>query len=376
MFNRNIRKLLKIFLILMLSFPLLGLEAIKIAAIYSMSGEAKIQSEEHLIVTRYAIEEINNNGGILGLPVELIEIDNESTGLGSRRAAIRAVEEEVVAVLGPSWSSHALAMAPVLQTAGIPMISPTATNPGVTEIGNYIFRACFIDSFQGEIIARFAREELGAERAVILINSGYVFCSELARIFHSSFVSLGGSIIEIIDYSEDITDYIQMLQNLETESFDLFFLPGYTRDSAQIIKAADELGIMKPFIGGDGWSHLMYNYAGEALHGHYHLTHWDKFIDNEISRSFVEKFSKIYEFSELNAGMALAYDAAYLLFEAINLAGNLNRDEIRDAISSNRNFVGVTGPVKFNSMRNPVKSGVMLQFIDGDSIVVKEISFE
>jgi len=364
-------QLLQGILLCLLVVPAFSAETIKIGAIYSKSGEAKTISEEFLIVTRFAIKEINSNGGVLGKQLELLEFDNESTGLGSRNAARRAVQEKVVAVLGPSWSSHALGSAPVLQKAGIPMLSPTATNPSVTLVGDYIFRICFIDSFQGRMLAKFAKEDLKAQRAVILINTGYVYSTDLADMFKISFQDLGGQVVKMIDYAEDSTNYSEMLQALQGISYDVVFIPGYTRDSAQIIDKATEMGLQTTFLGGDGWSHLMFDYIGDGLNGNYYLTHWDKTLATERSKTFVKKISHFFNFSKINAGMALSYDTVYLLADAIIRANSSNPGAIQEALASTTDFTGVTGMVEFDRNRNPIKPAVILQFQDRKTVAVK-----
>ena len=353
---------------------LMAEETIRIGAIYSLSGEAKNISDEHLIATRFAVREINKNGGVLGRQLELIEVDNESSGIGSRNAAQFLVRQKVVAVVGPSWSSHALSVAPVLQKAAIPMLSPTATNPRVTLVGNYIFRICFIDSFQGEMLAKFAYTDKGLKRAVLLVNSGHVYSTDLADVIEKSYEQLGGKVLRSIDYVEDVSNYREILQSLKDIKYDMIFIPGYARDAAHIIKTAEELGIETVFIGGDGWSHLMYKYGGSSLNGNFYLTHWNKSVPDKLSQDFVKKISTLFRPSQINAGMALAYDTIYLLADAITRVNSIEPAAIRDALANTRKFTGVTGNVQFDKDRNPIKPAVVLEFMNGDAIVVKTIS--
>ncbi len=348
-------------------------ESIRIAAIFSQTGEASSISDEHLITVRFAVDEINNNGGILGKRIELIELDNKSTALGSRQAAIRAVNEKVVAVLGSSWSSHALGMALVLQEAGIPMLTPTATNPKVTEVGDFIFRTCFIDTFQGEVLANFAYNYLKARHVAILTNTDQIFSIELAKQFYYSFNSLNGKIVAELDYVENMTNYGDLINKLMQYNFDAVFLPGYTRDSALIIKRARALGLDSVFLGGDGWSHLMYNYAPESLNNTYYLTHWHASQSDKRSIAFLNKIKTLYSDEEINAGMALAYDMVYLLADAIERAHSTDRDRIRDALASTTAFIGVTGKIKYDKNRNPIKPAVIVKFENGSSISVKRV---
>jgi len=348
-------------------------DPIKIAAIFSMSGEVVAISIEHLMTVRLAVEEINANGGVLGRPIKLIELDNQSTALGAQAAAIEAVRQNVQAVVGGSWSSHALGMAKVLQTAKIPTLSPTATNPKVTKIGNYIFRTCFIDSFQGEMLARFVHEDLKLQKMVVLTNVDQIYSMDLSRQFIKSTRSFGGQISAEFDYIESLTQYKDLVARLLTYEFDAVMLPGYTRDSAQIIKTAREMGINKIFIGGDGWSHLMLNYAFKELNNCYYLTHWHKDLQDKKSIEFMDKIVQKFGRIKVNAGMALSYDTIYLLADAIQRARSTEPKAIRDALAKTRDFVGVTGRISYDKNRNPLKPAVILKFENGVSKLVKQI---
>jgi len=369
------KKIGLIFLIILVSSNVWGSKnVIKIAAIFSQSGEAMQNSIEHLMTARYAIEEINRSGGILGKQISLIEIDNKSSALGSRHAAQKAVKENVIAVIGGSWSSHALGMARVLQKAKIPMITPTATNPKVTEIGNFIFRVCFIDSFQGKILAKFSHGDLKAKNMAVLTNTDQVYSIELARQFSQEFKNLGQTIVIELDYIETAPDFKGLIKDLSQYQFDAVFLPGYTRDSAQIVKTSRQMGIHVPFLGGDGWSHRMLNYASRELDNTYYLTHWSKENLDKKSTKFVKKISQLFEFSRINAGMALSYDAVFLLADAIARAGVLDTGQIRQALEMTRNYDGVTGLISFDSRRNPVKTAVILQFKNNKTRVVRQLA--
>ena len=348
-------------------------DEINIAAIFSQTGGAAAISNEHIVAVRFAVDEINRNGGVLGKKIKLIIFDNDSSALGSRQAAKAAVKAGVVAVLGGSWSSHALGMAPVLQKAGIPMLSPTATNPQVTAVGDYIFRVCFTDPFQSKIAAKFAYDDLKKKRAVVLTNIDQVFSIELSKQFKQSFQDLGGEIVASLDYVENIAGYGKLIEDLGRYNFDLIFLPGYTRDSAQIIKKAREIGIETTFLSGDGWSHLMYKYAPNSLDNSYYLSHWDRALTDQKSVDFTRKISSVVAENEVNGGTALAYDMVYLLVDAIRRAGTVDRKKIRDSLAATENFVGVAGSIKFDQQGDPIKPAVVLKFDHGGVSLVKQV---
>ncbi len=353
--------------------PVFAQVPIKVAAIFSMSGEAVAISIEHLATARFAVEEINAGGGVLGRPVKLIELDNQSTALGSRKAAMEAVKLGVSAVVGGSWSTHAVGMAQVLQHAGIPTISPTATNPKVTEIGDYVFRACFIDSFQGKMLARFVHEDLKVKQVAVLTNVDQVYAIDLSRQFIDGLKRFGIQVSAELDYVESLTHYTDLVAMLSTYEFDAVMLPGYTRDSAHIIKTARAMGVNKVFVGGDGWSHLMLNYADKELDNCYYLTHWHRELQDDKSIAFMEKIVQRFDRSKVNAGMALSYDAVYLLADAIQRANSTEPEEIREAMARTTDFIGVTGRISYDENRNPLKPAVILKFENGMSKVVKQI---
>ena len=191
LFNKFLK--VTIFSLFFLLFPwrAQGEEQVKIALIFAVTGEAAVEGLDYCLAIYLAVEEINSKGGILGKPLEVVEFDNKSTALGSRQAALKAVESKVTAVIGAIWSSHSLAIAPVLQKAGIPMITPLSTNPKITKIGDYIFRVCFTDQLQGKAMAKFARQDLEVQTAVVLKNVNSDYSIGLAKSFQEATLKKG-----------------------------------------------------------------------------------------------------------------------------------------------------------------------------------------
>jgi branched-chain amino acid transport system substrate-binding protein len=231
---------------LTLSVPCAAFEPVKVAAIFAKTGLASHTDAFALRGVALAVEEINENGGLLGHPVQLIEIDNQSTPLGSKQAAKTALNLGVTAVIGCCWSSHSLAMAPLLQEASVPMISPLSTNPEVTRVGDYIFRVCFVDSFQGQVMARFAIEDLHARSAVVLINVSSPYSMDLSDFFIKSFTAAGGQVLWKGKYREKAVDFSEILDEVRRHAPDAVFLPGYAPDSALIIRQATANGHTDP----------------------------------------------------------------------------------------------------------------------------------
>lgn len=331
--------------------------AVKIAAIFSQTGIAAEGNTHAIQAVRMAVEEINDAEGVLGEPLELLLLDNQSTPLGSRTAARAAVAARVVAVIGPSRSSHAIAVADVLQQAKIPMITPDATDPRITRIGDYIFRACLSDEFQGQHLAQFARRGLKAKTAVVLVNHTEAYSMGLATIFKAAFVQNGGQLLWEGDYKGNAVDFSPLLIKVQRLRPDLVFIPGYSRDSGLIAKQAASMGIKTQFLGGDGWDgRSIIDYGGGALEGSFYMTHWHPDVSFPSNRQFIRLFrERIGTTSDIMASGPLAYDAVRLLTDAIARAGRSTPDRIRDALSATRHFEGVSGRIRFDVNGDPLK---------------------
>lgn len=347
-------------------------ETIKVAAIFAKSGEAAISNAMVFNGIQFAVAEINKKGGLLGKIVEIIEIDNQSTALGSKAAAEKAVEAGVQAVIGGSRSSHALAMAPVLQAAHIPMISPSATIPELTAIGDHIFRTCFTDDFQGKILAIFILRDLTAGTAVVLTNTGSKYSLGLAKVFSEQYRKAGGEILLEGEYLENVTDFEMLLKNVQVLNPKVVFLSGYFRDTGIIMKTAKALGLKLQFVGGDGWNEdLLYQYAGDAAEGSYACSSWSRSSTDVLNRWFVDTFEKTY--GRITSFMVpLAYDSSTLLADAITRADSQDPVKIRDALAATRGLKGVTGDITFDENRNPLnKSAVILKYEKNATVYYK-----
>ncbi len=345
-------------------------DTVKVAAIFAETGKGASTGKMFFDTSRFAIDEINRAGGLLGKKIELTELDNQSKPIGSKIAAQKAVQAGVIAVIGASWSSNSLAAAPVLQAARIPMISPSSTNPDVTLVGDYIFRVCFLDSFQGTVMADYAFKDMKAETSAVLINADSRYSAELADVFIKRFSGLGGKILFKDNYLQDSANFSSLLENVKKNQPDVIFVPSYPRDSAFIIRQARKMGLKTTFIGGDGWSSRMYEYAGEDIRGNYYSASWHRDIKGEANQAFLENYEKKYGLLT-RAAAPLTYDAFMLLADAVNRANTLDRSKIREALASTKNFQGATGNIRMNQNGDPVKSVVILKLDKGTSIFVK-----
>ena len=350
-----------------------ALAPIRIAAIFSQTGIAASHNAPLLAMTELAVEEINAHGGLLGRQVELIKLDNKSTPIGATMAAKEAVEMDVAAVVGAHWSSHSLAMAPVLQAAGIPMISPGSTNPDVTLVGNYIFRACFLDSFQGRAMARFAIDDMKARSAVVLRNIDEAYSIMLADYFLKDFQANGGKILADLEYRGDAINFTEGISRIKKLAPDIVYLPGYTRDSGLLIKQARGMGLETAFLGGDAWDEIE-KYAGDAIDGSYQSAPWHPEVPYRRSWDLQKLYREKFGIQISNMSAPLAYDAVNLLAEAIKNCGSVDGVKIRDALAAIQNFEGATGAISFDDNGDPKNKKVfIIRFQNGVRVFHKAI---
>jgi branched-chain amino acid transport system substrate-binding protein len=349
-------------LILMLSLTISSaVEYINVGAIFALTGPASINNKTKIKTLKIATSEINKTGGLLGKKINLIFYDNNSTALGSKLAAEKAVKDGVIAVIGASWSSHSLAIAPILQKNKIVEISPMSTNPKYTLIGDYIFRVCFNDIFQGKAIAKFVKKNLKAKRVIVFTNEGNSYSPTLSKSFINNFTKLGGVIIDERGYLEDVTDYKDLFKNFSKLNPDIVVLTGYERDAAFIIKRARDLGIKTIFVGGDGFSVNMRNYEKNGLNGNYFVAEWSKEFKTKESQDFINFMENRIQ-SKITSEMAVYYDSIEILFQAIKNAQSTDSTKIRDALYKMKSYKGVTGPITFDKNGDANKQIVILQF--------------
>lgn len=350
---------------------------IRVASIFARTGVGAEENSPNYRIVKLAADKINAAGGVLGRALEVVEFDTMSTPLGARQAALDAVKAGVVAVVGPSWSSQAMAMGTVLQQAGILMLGATTTAPEVTGVGDYIFRVCYTDELQAAVLARFARQDLGAARAVVVTIAGDVYSEGLSTGFSTHFTELGGTVIRQVRYLQDAMDFTAQVEAVRQEAPDLVFVAGYTRDSGLLLKQSRGAGLDMPFLGGDGWTALEhYPYLDPAKGENYYVSHWHPGDDSLVSREFVGLLHQEFGPNALNmidAGNANAYDALCLLADAIRRAGSAEPTAIRDALAATDGFQGVTGTISFKGSRDPVKPMVVLRITPDAVQFVKKV---
>jgi branched-chain amino acid transport system substrate-binding protein len=322
---------------------------------------------------KMAADEINAAGGINGKQVELLVQDDRSDASEAATIVTKFVTQDMVhAVIGEVASSRSIAAAPIAQNAKIPMLTPSSTNPEVTKKGDFIFRSCFIDPYQGAAIAQFAAKTLGAKTAAIMVDRKNDYSTGLEKVINETFTRFGGKIVATQSYQEGDQDFNAQLTSLKGANPEVLFVPGYYNDVGLIAKQARDKGITVPLIGGDGWdSEQLYKIGGTALNGSYFTNHYSPFDTDPRVVKFVNDYKQRYN-STPDALAATAYDAANIMFDAIKRSKSLSGPDIRDALAATNAFPGVTGTVTFNQQRDAVKPIVMIEIKPGGTYAVKE----
>ena len=352
-------------------------ETIKIGEYASLTGkEASFGQQSHKGLT-LAIEEINAAGGALGRKLELFTEDNQTKPGESATAAKKLISrDKVVALIGEVASGRSLEAAPIAQAAKIPMIAPAATNPKVTQTGNYIFRVCFIDPFQGTVMAKFAQNDLKAKRVAILSSVSNAYSVGLAKFFKETFVANGGLVVSEKNFSEGDKDFRAQLTAVKAANVDAIFVPSYYTEAALIARQARDLGLTVPLFGGDGWvADQLLEIGGDALNGCYYSTHFSPENQDPVVQAFVKKFKARWGANENpDAFAALGYDAAFVLVDAIKRAGTTDGPKLRDALAATKNFAGVTGVTNIDANRDASKPAAIIAIKGGKLEFLKTVA--
>jgi branched-chain amino acid transport system substrate-binding protein len=315
-----------------------------------------------------AVEAINQSGGVLGKKLKVLVEDDQGKPEEAQTVVTKLINKDrVVALLGEIASSNSLAAAPVAQSSRIPMVSPGSTNPKVTMVGDYIFRVCFIDPFQGQVMAKFAANTLKVKKVAVLRDIKSDYSVGLAKFFVEGFGKLGGTIVTDESYSQGDKDFTAQLTSIKGKNPEAIFIPGYYTEVGLIARQARKLGIKVPLLGGDGWdSSKLWEIGGEALNGCYYSNHYSVDDPSPILQKFVKDYKARYGTtadSIPDAMAALGYDAALVLADAIKRAQSARPDSIRMALAQTKGFMGVTGNTTLDENRNAVKPAVVLEVV-------------
>lgn len=355
--------------------PKLNENEIRIGEYGSLTGaQATFGTSTHEGI-QLAVDEVNAAGGINGKTLKVITIDDEGKPEEASTSVLKLItRDKVQVVLGEVASSLSLAAAPICQDRKIPMITPSSTNPKVTQVGDYIFRVCFIDPFQGQVMADFALQNLKGKTAAILRDQKSDYSMGLADFFVKRFKEKGGTIVDDESYVAGDVDFKSQLTAIRGKKPDVIFMPGYYGEVGLVAKQARELGVMVPLLGGDGWdSEKLYEIGGKALDGCYFSNHYSAESADPKVKAFVKKYQDKY--GHTPDGLAtLGYDAAGVLAAALKSAKSLSEADIRDAIAVTKNFPGISGVISLDANRDAVKSAVVLKIENSKASYVTTVN--
>ncbi len=351
-------------------------DVIRIGEFASLTGKEATFGVSSHEGTLLAIDELNATGGVLGKKVELITEDNLSKAGESATVVNKLIDRDgVVAILGEVASSRSLEAAPICQQSKIPMISPSSTNPKVTETGDYIFRVCFIDPFQGTVMANFATKTLKAKKVAVFTDVKSDYSKGLAKYFKEGFTKAGGQISVELDFNGGDKDFRAQLTAIKSAAPDAVFVPGYYTDVALICIQAKQLGLNLPLFGGDGWeSEDLVKIGKDAVEQAYFSTHAVADSPEPRVKSFVAKYQARFGGKTPDAMAMLGHDSAMLLADAIKRAGTTDGPALRAAIAATKDFESISGRISIDKDRNAKRAAVILQVRDGKFRYVETIN--
>jgi branched-chain amino acid transport system substrate-binding protein len=349
-------------------------EEIAVGEFASLTGGSASFGQSSHKGTALAIEEVNAQGGVLGKKIKLITEDDQSQA-GQPATIVRKLisQDKVVAVLGEVASSKSLEAAPICQQSKVPMISPASTNPKVTEVGDYVFRICFIDPFQGTVMSKFALSR-GWKKVALLTDVKQDYSVGLAEFFVKHFTANGGEIVKEQKYSTGDKDFKAQLTSLKASKPDAVFVPGYYAEVALVARQAKLLGIKAPLLGGDGWvGDSLLKVAGNTLDGSFFSCHFSADDQSAMTQGFVSNYKAKYG-AVPDDMAALGYDSAMILVGAIKAAGTTESDKLRQALAATQGHRGITGVISLDANRNAQKPAVILTIGNGGFRFVETVA--
>ncbi len=341
-------------------------DTIKVGEYASLTGKEAAFGQSSHKGTALAIDEANQAGGVLGKKIELITEDNQTKAGESATIARKLISRDhAVAVLGEVATGRSLEAAPICQANQVPMISPSSTNPKVTEQGDYIFRVCFTDPFQGKLLSEYAHKTLKLQKVAIISDVASPYSVGLAQYFKEPFVATGGTVVAEQKFSSGDKDFNAQLTAIKAVNPDGIFVPCYYTEAGLIALQARQLGITVPLLGGDGWeAPELIQIGGEALKNTYYSTHFSSVKATPEVQKFVKAYQAKYNGETPDSMAALGYDSAKVLVDAIRRAGTTEAAKLRDAIAQT-DFVGATGRTKLNAQRDAPKAAVIITVENG-----------
>ena len=355
-------------------------QVVNLGGIFPMTGGSATFGTHSINGVAMAVEEFNTAGGatVGGVKTTIKYINQDDTGspeVGASAAQKLINDTKVIGIVGPAMSSVVLAVAPIAQAAGVPEITPTGTNEKNTLVGDYIFRACFIDSFQGTVMANYVWNTLKFKTAAVLYDNGNDYNKGLAEYFKAGFEKNGGKVVAYEAFTDEAktVDFKAQLTNIKAAKPEFLYLPNYYGSVAVQLKQARELGLNCPAGGGDGWdSPDLVKIGGAAVEGGIFTNHFSKDDTSPKVKAFVAAYTAKYgEVPDQHA--PLAYDAAGLLLDAFKTAGSIKGSDIKGAMK-NTTFSGISGVYKFDENRDPIKAAFILQIKNGQQTYLTTVN--
>jgi len=351
-----------------------GSSTIKIGHLASLTGNEATFGQSCEKGIQIAVEEANKAGGILGKQIEIITVDDQSKNQEVNNCMVKLTQkDQVCAVIGEIASSNTLAAAPEAQSSKVPLVTPGSTNPEVTRKGDYIFRICYTDDYQGRAIAGFAAKRLGVKRAVTITDQTAAYSLSLSEEFKKTFEGLGGQVVLDVSYKKTDNEYNALINQALGAKPDLLVLTGYYTNVPNIIQTARKAGYTGACVGGDGWdSDELYKMGGKALDECYFTNHYSPDDPDPRIQEFIKKFKDKHGGAVPDAMAVLGYDAAMVVFDAIRRAGAAEGPKIRDALAQTTGFKGVSGNITIDANRNAKDKKIMIVGVKDGKQFLKE----
>lgn len=351
-------------------------DTIAIGTIMPISGPVSAYGTQARNASQMAVDEINSKGGVLGKKLVLYVEDDENSPEKTVNAFTKLVtEKKIVALVGGLTSPCTLSITKEAQKRKIILVTPSSTNDTVTSAGDFIFRSCYNDSFQGRVMAKFAGTDLSAKTAAIIFDNTNDYSKGLKDSFTAAFTAAGGTVVATESYATNDTDFAAQLTSIAATNPDVLFVPDYYNTVSLIAKQARTAGITVPMLGADGWDEIVNN-AGDEVLGCYYSNHYSPDANDAEVKAFVAAYKAKYN-AEPNALAALAYDATYMIADAIAKAGSTSPDAIKAAMeATSKKFV--TGQISFAATgpHDPVKSAVVLKIVAGDTANKPKVTYD
>ena len=355
-------------------------DTIKVGANFELTGNVANYGNATIEGLQLAIDEANEAGGINGKKIELVSVDDKSEAAESINAATKLIsDDDVKVIVGPATTGLVLAETQTATDAKVPIIAPCATSPEATvengKVKPYVFRSCFIDPQQGEVMATFAAKELKAKTAVIYVDNSSDYSKNLGKVFKEKFEAAGGKVVMEEAFLQKDQDFKATLTKLKTANADVMFVPAYYEEVGKIVKQAREMGINSAILGTDGWDDTkVVDIAGaDALNNTFFSTHYSE-KDAEV-QGFIEAYKKKFNRAP-NVFAALGYDAGKMLVDALKRAGSGDTEKIREALEATKDLKVGTGTISMDKNHNPIKTAVILEMKNGEKELKAKIAPE